>query len=1036
MNSQVREYYRGCFQLQFLEARGMAFQNLFNSIMSKLHPGDFMPCRPWGAIGDRKNDGYLKSERILFQVHAPNEISSRTTLLKMLAKIESDFTEALPYWERYMDAWVFVHNSRDGAPPDVIEKLLALGCDHAPLKVEAWGYEELWQRVQRLTPESLQALLGPIPAGFDQTGETVSRHLRRMVESFTNRPLALMSLPNQTAGTAASIELSVQAGEQASPERFIRHHDLREAMKREARLIVVGPGGAGKSTALRRACLDLASALAADPGVAAGTAPAGGVPVFVSLKNYKGSLPEALATVLHTDAQAADALLREGRLVLFLDDFDGLGPKGQLLEELEELGRLVPPIRYMLATRPDPALRTIGASIGVRYDILPLSDGALTALFAVHLGADDAEVLFKALEDQHIADAFRLPLMAWFATVEFREFNAAPRTVARGAIFKKAIDRLLLEWSPLRRDGRVDPHSDLKLECLQSLASEMVRRNTDSLASDDAERIFRDVVGRARSSAAADPVKLLDEVTAEPLFEGTRGQVQFRHLSLRDHFAAGWLAQRATPWKIAYLSRGAKWHEAVIHLVGLLDEARTRTLLHRLVKLSRFVAWCCTVNAMRWSADWIFLVLRCLVESPQPIDDLRDRFLEHIRHRVGSPTFWLDYATHPTSSGLKDFGVYAEFDSLLGRLGTRSAFEFVRSRADQGARAAGLGQFRNVEGAAALLAEFDAPEERSPGHMFAAHFLLRFPADLLRAQGERYLRQATPAAGSRFLDALSLGWWSHPPSNRDFSRWTPLLVATVLADDRAAGKSALNFLRPGGLLTNDAERLFLDALSGTDRVKSYRAIWPLVYSRSAEAVEALRRVLHHEEVIFGLRALDALRIQDDKHFADHAITLLRSHASAEVAAFVANHVSSVGESRTSSQRETFEKLLWLWLGLGPGVDEDLRFFCVRALGNLGVDSSHLLVPIFQGEEPSRLRSCALGSLAQILGNDAAPYLVRGLEDPDSDVRDTAGYWCGDLTGPAAATVLPYLRALSSESVTCRVAVQRLSVASNAPDDPP
>jgi hypothetical protein len=67
--------------------------------MSKAYPGDFIPCRPWGNVGDRKNDGYLKSERILFQVYAPNEMKMAETV----KKIEEDFTEALPYWQKDFD---------------------------------------------------------------------------------------------------------------------------------------------------------------------------------------------------------------------------------------------------------------------------------------------------------------------------------------------------------------------------------------------------------------------------------------------------------------------------------------------------------------------------------------------------------------------------------------------------------------------------------------------------------------------------------------------------------------------------------------------------------------------------------------------------------------------------------------------------------------------------------------------------------------------------------------------------------------------
>lgn len=97
MDPQARMYYEQRFTIQWLEAKGLAFQDLFASVMSKAHPGDFMPCRPWGAIGDRKNDGYLKSERTLFQVYAPNEMSQAVTLRKLVA----DFTAALPHWRAY-----------------------------------------------------------------------------------------------------------------------------------------------------------------------------------------------------------------------------------------------------------------------------------------------------------------------------------------------------------------------------------------------------------------------------------------------------------------------------------------------------------------------------------------------------------------------------------------------------------------------------------------------------------------------------------------------------------------------------------------------------------------------------------------------------------------------------------------------------------------------------------------------------------------------------------------------------------------------
>jgi len=90
-------------------------------------PSDFIRVRPWGNVGDRKNDGYLKSERRLFQVYAPNEMEAA----KAIAKIDEDFTEALPFWKLHFDNWSFVHNARDGLGPDVTKKLLDLGAQHS-----------------------------------------------------------------------------------------------------------------------------------------------------------------------------------------------------------------------------------------------------------------------------------------------------------------------------------------------------------------------------------------------------------------------------------------------------------------------------------------------------------------------------------------------------------------------------------------------------------------------------------------------------------------------------------------------------------------------------------------------------------------------------------------------------------------------------------------------------------------------------------------------------------------------------------------
>lgn len=158
MDRVARAFYELKFRDAFHRKTGNAFQDFFADVMEKAHPGDFMRVRPWGNVGDKKNDGYLKSTRTLFQVYAPNEMSAATAV----AKIDEDFKGAIPHWKEHFDSWVFVHNSVSGLGPDATKKLLELDAAHE-VSVGHWGEEELRQKAFELSEADMASLLGPAP---------------------------------------------------------------------------------------------------------------------------------------------------------------------------------------------------------------------------------------------------------------------------------------------------------------------------------------------------------------------------------------------------------------------------------------------------------------------------------------------------------------------------------------------------------------------------------------------------------------------------------------------------------------------------------------------------------------------------------------------------------------------------------------------------------------------------------------------------------------------------------------------------------
>ncbi len=160
-------YYQVVFRNFFIEKTGLEFQGFFADVMSKCYPGDFIPTRPWGPRGDRKNDGYLRSERTLFQVYAPEALKEEK---KALDKIDEDYLGALPHWKAFFDTWVFVHNARPalGLPAPIEQKLLTLDSGNSSIHVRPWGFEELRSRAfAKLRESELAALLGPVPSRAD-----------------------------------------------------------------------------------------------------------------------------------------------------------------------------------------------------------------------------------------------------------------------------------------------------------------------------------------------------------------------------------------------------------------------------------------------------------------------------------------------------------------------------------------------------------------------------------------------------------------------------------------------------------------------------------------------------------------------------------------------------------------------------------------------------------------------------------------------------------------------------------------------------
>lgn len=159
-------FYRYKYRTEVSASTGTEYQKLFERIMVEKYGVDFVKVKPWGAEGDWKSDGFLQSTKTVYQVYAPNELKAVETV----TKIQEDFNGALKKWGIKMECWTFVHNSTNGIPPPVLDKILDIETANPNKGISIMGPEELEKLLFGLNDSFMADLYGYMPTRNDLTG--------------------------------------------------------------------------------------------------------------------------------------------------------------------------------------------------------------------------------------------------------------------------------------------------------------------------------------------------------------------------------------------------------------------------------------------------------------------------------------------------------------------------------------------------------------------------------------------------------------------------------------------------------------------------------------------------------------------------------------------------------------------------------------------------------------------------------------------------------------------------------------------------
>ena len=138
----------------------LVFERLFTSIMDYAEP-DFLQIKPWGNIGDRKNDGYIKSKGVFYQVFAPEDI--RLKYPEAVSKLKDDFAGLLSQWSPVNEFYFVINDKYKGVNADVEIMLNQIITANNLVNGGVIIAKDLENKLFSLTDDQIQTIIGHIP---------------------------------------------------------------------------------------------------------------------------------------------------------------------------------------------------------------------------------------------------------------------------------------------------------------------------------------------------------------------------------------------------------------------------------------------------------------------------------------------------------------------------------------------------------------------------------------------------------------------------------------------------------------------------------------------------------------------------------------------------------------------------------------------------------------------------------------------------------------------------------------------------------
>lgn len=148
------------FENKIRRSDGNAFEDLFTQVMNYAE-SEFEQIKAWGNIGDRKNDGFIRSKGIFYQVFAPEDINK--SYPDAITKLEKDFTGLVSQWHPVKEFYFVVNDKYKGVNADANQTIANIVKAHSLIKGKILTSKDIESIVFGFADDLIIKIVGYLP---------------------------------------------------------------------------------------------------------------------------------------------------------------------------------------------------------------------------------------------------------------------------------------------------------------------------------------------------------------------------------------------------------------------------------------------------------------------------------------------------------------------------------------------------------------------------------------------------------------------------------------------------------------------------------------------------------------------------------------------------------------------------------------------------------------------------------------------------------------------------------------------------------